>query len=490
MTGTVAPSAPQQTVGRRVTMDSIWILAGYAVASGTGFVFWVVAARIIPADQLGVDTAIYSIFTAAAGIAASGIGDALLVMLPGLDKWRKPLFRVGLASGVVVAAIAGLVAGFLVVAFVHPQAPAWAVVLGVMVASVIWTLFVLKDPILTSLGGARLNLTMNGPVNVVKLALVPVLVMLLGTTGSPVIIAAVLPAAGALVVAYGFLIPRRMRTFVPVVGSTADQDVVVPTVVADLGTASVPIMATTPGAAAGHRGPVTGSATVSDAPAGRPESRPFRRFATFATRMGVANGFYLGSVLIMPFLVTSIAGSGQGALYALCFQIGQVVDLVVIAIGTSLATHVSTNRHLAGAIAFKTWLLVVGVVGVGVAALIAIAPFILGLLGPFYVESGGVAVLGTLAVGSLLRTAFEVWGSMQRALHRTTAVLVISALSSVVLVPLALVGISLHGALGGALALATMTAGLFVVGLVGLLRARRAPASAFADATTSEGGLA
>ncbi|KQO62401.1 hypothetical protein [Curtobacterium sp. Leaf261] len=496
MTGTVAPPVPRQTVGRRVTMDSIWILAGYAVASGTGFVFWVVAARIIPADQLGVDTAIYSIFTAAAGIAASGIGDALLVMLPGLDRWRKPLFRVGLASGVVVAAVAGVVAGFLVVAFVRPEAPAWAVVLGVAVAAVIWTLFVLKDPILTSLGGARLNLTMNGPVNVVKLALVPVLVMLLGTTGSPVIIAAVLPAAGALVVAYGFLIPRRMRTFVPVTGSTADDDVVVPAVVADVGTASVPItasvpvVASAPTDAAGQHGHADRSADVADVPAGRPESRPFRRFATFATRMGVANGFYLGSVLIMPFLVTSIAGSRQGALYALCFQIGQVVDLVVIAIGTSLATHVSTNRHLAGAIAFKTWLLVVAVVGVGVAALIAIAPFVLGLLGPFYVDAGGVAVLGTLAVGSLLRTAFEVWGSMQRALHRTTAVLVISALSSVVLVPLAFVGISLHGALGGALALATMTSGLFVVGLVGLLRARRAPASAFVDATTSEGGLA
>jgi hypothetical protein len=501
-TATASPSAPQASkhgVGRRVTMDSIWILAGYAVTSVTGFVFWVVAARIIPPGELGVDTAIYSIFTAAAGVAAAGIGDALLVMLPGLRRWRKPLYLVGIAAAVGVAIVAGLVAGFLVVLFVHPGAPAWAIVLGVTVSAVIWTLFVIKDPILTSLGGARLNLTMNGPVNIIKLALIPVLVGVIGASGNPVLIAAVLPAAGALVVAYGILIPRRMRSFVPVVGSSAEEGGGVPIVadsVAATGTvhvAAAPVAARAP--ATGHdasvdeTGPETGPATVDIVADGRPESRPFRRFTAFATRMGVANGLYLGGALILPFLVTSVAGSEQGALFALCFQIGQVVDLVVIAIGTSLATHVSTNRHLAGSIAFKTWLLVFGVVALGVVALIAISPFLLGLLGPFYVESGGVLILGTLAVGSLLRTSYEVWGSMLRALHRTKAVLVWSAVSSVVLVPLALVGISMYGAFGGALALATMTSGLFVVGLVGLLSARRAPASAFAE-STSEGGLA
>jgi O-antigen/teichoic acid export membrane protein len=492
MTDTIAAAPKPDTVGRRVTMDSIWILAGYAVTALTGFVFWVVAARIIPPAELGIDTAMYSIFTAAAQVAASGIGDALLVMLPGLTRYRKPLYLVGISAAFVVAAIAGVIAGFLVVTFVHPAAPAWAVVLGVTLAAVIWTMFVIKDPILTSLGGARLNLTMNGPVNIIKLALIPVLVAVVGASGNPVLIAAVLPAAGALVVAYGFLIPRRMRSFVPVAGSTSETrtaDIGVPLVVdtaADpLPAAADPVVALVPPAATDA--PVAPSVTtdaaaagpVSAPPAGRHESPPFRRFTAFATRMGIANGLYLGGALILPFLVTSIAGSEQGALFALCFQIGQVVDLVVIAIGTSLATHVSTNRHLAGAIAFRTWLAVVGIVGVGVVALIALAPFILGLLGSFYVESGGVAILGTLAVGSLLRTAYEVWGSMQRSLHRTKAVLVVSAASSVVLFPLAIVGITMGGALGGAVALATMTFGLFLVGLVGLLRARRAPAASF-----------
>lgn len=486
MTDTIAaPPDKQHTVGRRVTMDSIWILAGYAVTALTGFVFWVVAARIIPPAELGIDTAMYSIFTAAAQVAASGIGDALLVMLPGLTRWRKPLYLVGIASAFVVAAIAGVVAGFLVVAFVHPAAPAWAVVLGVALASVIWTMFVIKDPILTSLGGARLNLTMNGPVNLAKLALIPVLVAVIGAAGNPVLIAAVLPAAGALVVAYGFLIPRRMRSFVPVTGSVADPvpDTGVPLVVDTAAVRPVDAAGVRPevGAADPSAVPVDAAAAgpAVATPDGRHDQRPFRRFTAFATRMGIANGLYLGSALILPFLVTSIAGGEQGALFALCAQIGQVVDLVVIAIGTSLATHVSTNRHLAGAIAFRTWLAVVSIVGLGVVALIALAPFILGLLGPFYVESGGVLVLGTLAVGSLLRTAYEVWSSMQRSLHRTKAVLVVSSVSSILLVPLSIVGITMGGALGGATALATMTLGLFAVGIVGLLRARRAPASSF-----------
>ncbi|MFZ7086933.1 hypothetical protein [Curtobacterium sp. RRHDQ10] len=508
MTDTIAPAPKQHTVGRRVTMDSIWILAGYAVTALTGFVFWVVAARIIPPADLGIDTAMYSIFTAAAQVAASGIGDALLVMLPGLTRWRKPLYLVGITSAFVVAAIAGVIAGVLVVLFVQPDAPTWAVILGIALASVIWTMFVIKDPILTSLGGARLNLTMNGPVNLIKLALIPVLVAVVGASANPVLIAAVLPAAGALVVAYGFLIPRRMRSFVPVAGSVAEPAAgaggAVPfvTEVATPATVDVPVVPAgvvppvSPVDAPGATPPVVGrahgrrslrsdaaaarSAVPADtAPDGRPESPPFRRFTAFATRMGVANGLYLGSALILPFLVTSIAGGEQGALYALCAQIGQVVDLVVIAIGTSLATHVSTNRHLAGAIAFRTWLFVVSIVGVGVVGLIALAPFILGLLGPFYVESGGVLILGTLAVGSLLRTAFEVWGSMQRSLHRTKAVLVVSCVSSILLVPASIAGITMAGALGGAAALAAMTLGLFAVGFTGLLRARRAPASYF-----------
>jgi len=454
----VAARRPSATgaVGRRVTMDSIWILAGYAVTSASGFVFWVVAARIIPPSRLGVDTAIYSIFTAAAGVAASGVGDGLLVMLPGLRRYRRSLYLVGLLTGVVLAAIAGVIAGILVVRFVNPGAPAWAIILGVAVSSVIWTLFVLKDPILTSLGGARLNLTMNGPVNVAKLALLPVLVGLVGAAGNPVLIAAVLPAAGALVVAYGFLIPRRMRAFVPVTDG--------------LGATVTPVVVDGAAGGTGIAAPI-----VDLDHAGRPEERPYRRFAAFASRVGVANGLYLGGALILPFLVTSIAGSEQGALFALCYQIGLVLDLVVIAIGTSLATHTSTNQGLAGPLAFKVWVAVVSIVGVGVIALIALSPFILNLLGGFYVAAGGVMVLGTLAVGSLLRTAYEVWGSMQRSLHRTKAVLITSAASTFVLIPLAIVLIGRFGALGGALALASTTVGLSTVGLVGLIRARRMP---------------
>ncbi|PZF57080.1 hypothetical protein DEI81_15615 [Curtobacterium sp. MCBD17_013] len=455
---TPAVSTPARTtIGRRVTLDSIWILAGYAVTSASGFVFWVVAARIIPPGKLGVDTAIFSIFTAAAQVAASGIGDALLVMLPGLRRWRRPLYRVGVLTAVLVATAAGVVAGVLVVRFVDPAAPAWSVVLGVTLSSVVWTLFVLKDPVLTSLGGARLNLTMNGPVNLAKLALIPVLVALVGAVGNPVLVAAVLPAAGALVVAYGILIPRRMRTFVPVVGNAAEP------------------------------GPEV-------APASTDEERPFRRFAAFAGRVGVANGLYLGGVLIMPFLVTTVAGSAQGALFALCFQIGQVLDLVVIAIGTSMATHASTNRSEAGALAFRTWLAVVTIVGLGVVALVALAPFVLGLLGHYYVAAGGVAVLSTLAIGSVLRTAYEVWGSMQRSLHRTTAVLVVSASSTVVLVPVAILCIGAWGALGGAIAMVVTTVGLAAVGFVGLLRARHAPGtgrhSAVASPAPITGGAA
>lgn len=416
---------PRPSVGRRVTRDSLWILSGYAVTSGAGFVFWIVAARTVSPERLGVDTAVYSAVTAAAAIASSGVGNALLVTISSDGRHGASALRLGLAIAALVALLAGLGAGLGVAALVDPGASPVATVVAVALAVVVWTAFVLKDPVLTALGAAKWLLVMNGPVNVAKLAVLPVVVVALGTLGSPIVVAALLPATVAVAIAWGVLVPRRL------------------------------------GVVVGDREPLALS---------EPERRSFR---AFVLRDGTANGLYMGGALLLPFVVTTFAGASEGALFALCFQIGLVLDLVVVSVGTSLIAHASSEQGLVGAVAFRTWLVVLGVVAVAATCLVVASPLLLSLLGPFYATPEGSLVLALLAGASVVRTAYEVWGSQQRARRRTTPVLICSVASTAVLVPGAVLAAGAGGAVGVAVLVLGVTLGLAVVGVVGLARSRR-----------------
>jgi O-antigen/teichoic acid export membrane protein len=424
--------ASSLSVGHRVTRDSIWILCGYAITSVSGFVFWVVAARLIAPEQLGVDTAIYSVFTAAAAIAASGVGNALLVMISSSPGSGRALLRLGVGAVVGISTVTGILAGLGVVLFIIPSAPAFqtvATVAGVALASVLWSLFVIKDPVITALGGAKWLLLLNGPVNVAKLAILPVCVAAVALVGNPVVIAALAPAVIGMTVAFLAIIPRRLAAVRTAAGSSV-------------------------------------------APA-RVSRADRRHFGVFVLRDGTANGLYLGSSLLLPFLVTAIAGGAQGALFALCFQIAMVLDLVVISVGTSLISHVAGDRALIGPMAFRVWLYVLAIVVVGATGLILLAPFLLGLLGSFYAASSGAMVLTLLALASVLRTSYEVWGSMLRAESRTTPILLTSIGSAIVLLPAVVMMAGSHGAVGVAAALLAVTCGQSLIGLIGLVRARR-----------------
>jgi len=411
---------------RRILVDSGWILLGYAVTSGAGFVFWVLSARLVEPAELGVQTAIYSLVTAAAAIASSGIGDALLVMLPVSGASRHRLLRRGVTGTLVLGAAAGLVAGLLASAFVPTGLPAPLLVVLVTASSTVWALFVIKDPILQALGRSNWATALNGPMNVVKLALLPALVLAV-TTPAPVLLAIGLPVLVAVAVAYTRLIPRAVGT--PL--STPDTDV----------------------------------------DWYRENTGEFR---AFALRMGIAGGLYLGLALSLPFLVTALAGPVQGATFALCFQFALALDLVALAVGASFSTHSAAddsggNRSVLGA-----WLRVLGVVALGAIALTAASPLILGFMGQSYLDTGGVALIAVLGLAAVLRTSYEMWGASLRARRRSVAILVSSISQAPVLLIVAVLVVPAHGAMGAGWSMLAVTAALSIVGFVGILRAHRA----------------
>jgi O-antigen/teichoic acid export membrane protein len=410
------------SLSHRVSVDSLWILAGYAVTSLAGFAFWVVAARAVPPAQLGVDTAMISAITAAAGIASSGIGNAVLVFLPRSTD-EKTLLTLVARTTAIVATVTGIVGGIIVATTIRSDAPWPLTVLAIAVATVAWAFFVVKDPVLTALGSARSTLLVNGPVNLVKLALVPVLTAAIGVAAHPVLASTLVPALGALALVYGVVLPRLTRP--------------------------------------------AGDAARVRAPMDRSERSAF--FA-FLWRDGTANGLYLGFTQVLPLLVTAISGPEHGAVFALCFQISLVLDLVVIGVGASLSTHsaVAHDAHLA----FRMWLRVLALVIAGALVLIVATPLLLAILGGYYERSAAREVIAVLAAASVLRTSYEIWSASLRARRRTGTVLACSVAYVSVLVPAALIGTSLAGPTGTAIALFAATACLSIVGVAGLARDR------------------
>jgi O-antigen/teichoic acid export membrane protein len=436
MTDVITPVSPptdeRSSLSRRVSVDSLWIIAGYGVTSAAGFIFWIVAARLVEPTQLGFETAVFSAITAAAGIAASGVGNALLVFLPVSGSARQTVLRLGWRLGAMVSAVTGLVAGVLVVMILQPEGSPVLTVVLITAAAMLWSFFVLKDPVLTALGSARSTLLVNGPVNLAKLALIPVLVSLAGGIANPVVLSALIPAAAACVFVYAIVIPRLMRT-------TAVRD----------------------------------TAAVSDwAQTGR------STFLAFIVRDGTANALYLGLTLALPFIVTALVGSAEGAVFALCFQVSIVLDLVVIAVGSSLATHSAGDHPFGGRVALQVWLKVLAVVSVGAVALVLVSPIILGLLGNYYAASDGGMVITILAVASVFRTSYEIWTSSLRARRKTTAVLVCGAAYVVLLVPAVIILGTAFGVVGAATALLIVTIGLSVAGIVGIVRTSSTEATA------------
>lgn len=433
MTGAVtAPNQVISQLNRLVRRDSIWILLGYAITSGSGFVFWVLAARMIPPAELGIETAIYSVFTAAAGIATAGIGDALLVMLPVAGGDAGRLLRLGLGLVVSIAAVAGVIAGLLVVRLIGGEPLILVPVMALVTVG--WALFVVKDPVLQALGRANRTVVVNGSSNLSKVAVLPILVVGVASVTRPAVVSILIPVLIATVVAWTLVIPRSF--------------------------------------ASSERVTTTSQRPTADWVGLR------RRFLVFALRDGSASGIYLATFLAVPYLVTSLGGPPEGAVLAICGQLVTVLDLVALAVGASFSTHAAIDRHHGAGTVFGLWLRVLAIVAPSAIAMALLSPLVLWMFGGEYLRRGGVLVMCLLAVGSTLRTSYEIWSASLRARQASAMLLLTSALHAAVLFPIAALLVPTLGAIGAALGQLGAALVLSSIGLIGLVRASRRASAA------------
>ncbi len=419
-------------VGRRITRDSLWLAAGYAVTSLSGFVFWMLAALWIPQAQLGLEASALAVIMAAAALASNGPGSALVVMLPlgGPAAWS--LLGRAYAVTTALSAGTGLVAGVLVAAVLRPDPPVVVTVAVVTLCTVVWALFNMQTQALAGAADARSTLLLNGSANLLKLALLALLAF--GAAGAvhPLVTATIAPAVCAVAVGALVMVPRALRRE----------------------------QARRPSAQ-------TWSAGIA------------RAFALFTAQNALAVGVVLCAGLSLSFVVTALASPEEGAVFAIAYQFSVALDLVGVSVATALAKSAAADFDPSAVLArsyTRSVFLVVGALG---ACATVATPLLFLIAGKGYPPLYGMAVVGALALASLIRPGYDIWSALARARHRVRPVLWSNLLYVCILFTVVLLLVPSHGALGAALAMVCGACALAAVGAVGLRRVRDiAPAHA------------
>lgn len=413
-TGGTPPAA-----ARTISRDAAWLFAGYALSSGSGFVFWVAAAVVLPQTTLGVEASVLSIVMAAAAFAAIGPGSALVVMLPAGGPATATVLRRAVLVTVGAASVAGVAAGVLAATFLPVDEEPAGVVVIVASATIVWALFNLQTQALAGAGTARSTAWVSAAAGIGKVA---------------------------LVLLFGALAPQQpyllvVATLVPAFVATAlSLLVVVPRAAARLERDGDPDRSWNPALA--------------------------RAFARFTAQNTVATGIVLALGLSLSFLVTVLSSPAQGALFALTYQVSVALDLVGVGVATSLARNASVRYDESAAVTRRLGTRVsVIVLALGAAATLA-TPLMLWLLGEDYDPFQGVVVVAALVVASVVRPRYDLWSALLRARQRVAPVIAANGVWIAVVLGLCLALIPALGATGAALALLAGAVVLAVIGTV------------------------
>jgi O-antigen/teichoic acid export membrane protein len=149
-----------------------WLGGSTLLNAAVGFAFWIIAARLVPADVLGVEGTALNLIMLLAWLSQLGMHNALPRFVPVAGTGARRLVLRSYTAAIGVALALGL--GWLVWDASSGERllglPLWLTVLSA--ASVVaWTVFSLQDSVLVSVRQPRLVAAQNAAYSVAKLAL-------------------------------------------------------------------------------------------------------------------------------------------------------------------------------------------------------------------------------------------------------------------------------------------------------------------------------
>lgn len=373
------------------------LMVSTVATAGLGVVYWVVAARLVPADELGRGAALVSTMVVLSTFAQLNLTGALVRFVPvaGGTTRRFVLGAYGAsaATGVVLSACALLVLPLASdrLAFVRTDA---AAAVAFCAGVTLWTVFNLQDAVLTGLRRADWVPSENAAYAVTKL----LLLLPLATLGaSGVLLTWVAPLPVVLVVVTAFL----LRTAIP----------------------------------AHER--LTGAAA-------RPPAR--RQVARFVAVDYVGSVFSQGVPLVLPLIVVARAGDAENARFYVAWVVASGVLTLAANVATSLTVEGAHDEEGLAALT-RTVLRRVALMGTPVVLLLVVVPdLVLRLFGGRYPDAGGV--LRLLALAAVPRTLVVVFSAVARVrgdLWTLVAVELLAGLVTVVLAATATTGSGAHG---------------------------------------------
>ncbi|HEX9991678.1 MAG TPA: hypothetical protein VGB14_01995 [Acidimicrobiales bacterium] len=195
---------------RHFERTSLHVLVNTVVTGGLGTLFWIVAARIYPAADVGSAVAAASLLLLLAFLAQLNLSTSISRFLPGGGPSQRAIVRdsYGLALvaaaglGVVVLLVAAARGGALV------EGSGWGLSVALALAIPVWVVFALQDVVLIALRRSAWVPGENVATTVAKFLVLPVL-LALGSTG--ILVAWTLPALVAVPIVNRVVFRRFLR---------------------------------------------------------------------------------------------------------------------------------------------------------------------------------------------------------------------------------------------------------------------------------------
>lgn len=190
--------------------NSMYLMASSAVLMGTGFLFWVIVARVYSIEQVGIATTIYSLLTTVSGLSMLGITSGLMRFLP-TSSYQHEKVSTSLTIAITTTGMASLITLYFL-ANISPRLLFLTQHPGYIVSFILFCLFLsvgsIIETTLLSLRRAKNILFKNIILGLVKLAL-PLTLLFLGAFGIVVAMMGGLLAA----LSYCFLILYMREDF-------------------------------------------------------------------------------------------------------------------------------------------------------------------------------------------------------------------------------------------------------------------------------------
>jgi O-antigen/teichoic acid export membrane protein len=389
-----------------MTRSAYSLIANAVATSVLGLGFWLAAARLFPAREVGEDSALIAAMTVLSVVGQLDLGDVLIRFLPAAGRLTTRL-----VIGAYVTAVGASL--FLSIGFVV-LAPRWSSSLGFLGQSTslattfcaiasLWAVFSLQDYVLIATHRAPWVAVENSVFGVLKLAALPIL--LVAGTSHAVFVAWVGPVILLIVVVSLFLARR-------VIPSHARRQ-------SELNLDPVPV----------RRGFLI-------------------RFVAFNYLATLLNQL---AARLLPVLVVVALGATSNAYFYIAFTIVTAFDLLFQNVTMSLVVEASADEQHLKDLTQQLVRRFLVFVAVGGAFIIIAAPLLLLPFGQAYADNGA-PVLRLLVLGSGFRAILALFGAVARVRGHTSWLLVTYVGLAVLLLPLAVILIGRVGLNGVALA--------------------------------------